>query len=69
VRRPGAPLANEPSLPPPDSLEMISSQLGDSGDSGDSGERKRAIEALVHEIRITDGQVITPVACESPATH
>jgi site-specific DNA recombinase len=52
-------LAAEPTAPPPGTIDLVRSQLHEMIRSGEPGERKRAIEALIHEVRITgDGQVV-----------
>jgi site-specific DNA recombinase len=49
----------EPAPPPPGTIEQLRAYLHHAVTAGTSGERKRAIEALVAEIRITqEGRVI-----------
>ncbi len=51
-------LATEPQSPPPAAVEAVRNQLREVIAGGSSGERKRAVEALTHEIRIEDDNLI-----------
>ena len=53
-------LDRQPEQLPPGTLDRLRAYLAHTIAAGTSGERKRAIEALIHEIRITD-QGIIPV--------
>jgi site-specific DNA recombinase len=51
-------LDNEPEPPSSDTIDRLRAELAYTVTEGTSGERKRAIEALVAEVRITDEGVI-----------
>ena len=54
-------LNSRPEPPAPDTLDRLRSYLAHAITQGTSGERKRAIEALVHEIHINDQGEVIPV--------
>ena len=54
-------LRTEPTPPPPDAIERLRSHLGQVLATGTSGERKRAIEALIAEVRINQQGEVIPV--------
>ena len=54
-------LTNQPEPPAPGTLDRRRPYLAYALTQGSSGERKRAIEALIHEIRINDQGEVTPV--------
>jgi site-specific DNA recombinase len=63
-------LTAEPALPPPDTIERLRAHLAHTIAEGTSGERKRIIEALIAEIRITsDGQIIPVFKIPTSATN
>jgi len=61
-------LTAHPGPPPPGTLDYVRTYLRDLITTGSPGERKRAIEALIHEIRITDDGNVIPVF-KIPTTH
>jgi site-specific DNA recombinase len=54
-------LAAEPAPPPPGTVDRVRAHLRHMIAAGSPGERKRAIEALIHEIRLTDDGDVIPV--------
>jgi hypothetical protein len=56
-----ASLDAEPAPPPPGTIERLRAYLHHTIAEGTSGERKRAIEALVAEIRINQEGRVTPI--------
>jgi site-specific DNA recombinase len=54
-------LNHQPKPPTPDTLDRLRSYLAHALTEGTPGERKRAIEALIHEIRINDEGEVIPV--------
>jgi site-specific DNA recombinase len=54
-------LASAPAPLPVATLDQVRTNLTHMIASGDPGERKRAIEALIHEIRLTGDGTVTPV--------
>lgn len=54
-------LGDQPEPPAPEALDQLRTYLTHALAHGSSGERKRAIEALIHEIRINNEGEIIPV--------
>jgi hypothetical protein len=62
--RPGRPtvdLATGAAAPPPGSIDRLCGQLAKIITHGTPGERERVVEALIHEIRITENGQVIPV--------
>jgi site-specific DNA recombinase len=60
-------VGQQPQPPAPGTLDRLRAYLAHALTQGSSGERKRAIEALIHEIRINDQGEVIPVF-KIPAT-
>jgi site-specific DNA recombinase len=54
-------LTAQPAPPPPGTLDFVRTHLRDLITNGSPGERKRAIEALIHEVRLTEEGSVIPV--------
>lgn len=54
-------LGNEPSAPPPETVDRLRTELAHVVAAGTSGERKRLIEALVAEVRLTRSGELIPI--------
>jgi site-specific DNA recombinase len=63
-----ATITAQPAPPPPGTFEHLATYLPEITTAGTPAERKAAIEALIHEIRITDQGVIPVFRIPGPAT-
>jgi site-specific DNA recombinase len=61
-------LTAQPAAPPPGTLDYVRAYLRDLITTGTPGERKRAIKALIHEVRLTEEGTVIPVF-KIPTSH
>jgi site-specific DNA recombinase len=61
-------MGNEPTAPPPGTIERLQTYLADTIACGTTAERKAAIEPFVAEVRITEEGVIPVFRIPEPST-